>query len=354
MDALEIYDEHKQNSAHYWSCATGISMFLTTKFYEDPNNNHPIISSRVKGASSVVYKIEHSKSPISSINELHDLIGLRLICISESIVEEISGRIQSWMNIIDIENTRTRLGENQFGYSSVHLIGQVDEALSEEIEKYRPGNYVGLYFEIQVRTMAQHIFADLSHKYSYKSGKYIPGEIKRPLYRIAALSEIMDNEINSFEEARAKYLEEYIPVPEDEINIDSLRILLKRKFEPFRDKQQMEDLDGLMKDLEHFKIKRITDLEILIDKHYKAYRQFEIKSLHDGIAKHGAPPGIKDLVDNNYIHSLSGAVRGILQQEFKGEWDAYSVEHVQKPIWKKLREFLKEMPQDAPYKKKLP
>ena len=342
METIQIYKEYKENSAHYWNCVLGINMFLTSKFYEDPNNDHPILSSRVKGSSSVVYKVEHSKSPITSITELHDLIGLRLICISESVVDEVSRRIQSWLNIIHIENTRTRLGEDQFGYSSVHLIGQVDQPLSDEISKYRPGIYVGLYFEIQVRTMAQHIFADLSHKYSYKSGKYIPGDIKRSLYRVAALSEVMDNEINGFEEAREKYLEDYKPDPKDEINIDSLRILLQRKFEPFRDKQQQEDFDGLMQDLDHFKIKSIPDLEALINKHYEAYRQHEIKTLHEGIAKYGQPPGIKDLVDNNYIHSLVGAVRGILQQEFKGNWDTYSNEHVQIPMWAKIRAILKE------------
>jgi len=33
-----------------------------------------------------------------------------------------------------------------------------------------------------------------------------------------------------------------------------------------------------------------------------------------------------------------GTIRGIMNQEFKTEWQKYNEEHIQKPMWDKLRQ----------------
>ena len=79
---------------------------------------------------------------------------------------------------------------DQFGYRSVHLVNAVPEIIGG---KSVSALLKGFHIEIQVRTMAQNLWADISHSLGYKSPFMVPNEIKRRLYRLAALTEIIDD-----------------------------------------------------------------------------------------------------------------------------------------------------------------
>lgn len=301
----------------------------------------PYISSRTKTAKSVAFKIEQMINPPESILKIHDLIGVRIVCLTETIVDEISKLIPTWINIIDTKNTKIRLGEDQFGYTSIHLIGELTIDDNNQICQPGDGDFTGLKFEVQVRTFAQHIFADLSHKYSYKSGKFIPSNIKRPLFRIAALSETIDQEINRFEEERFKYIDNYTPDPEVQITLDNLKLYLNGKLEEFRSIEDKEDYDGLLRDLDHFGIKAVGDLDRLIDKHYADFLTLEKQRLEEMIEIAGKDNEfIQKFVQGNYIYSFVGVIRGILNQEFKTAWVYYRQEAIDKPMWELIRKMV--------------
>jgi len=232
------------------------------------------------------------------------------------------------------------LSENEFGYSSIHILGKINLATAREIDSTNPTLYHNKMFEIQVRTMSEHIFSMLSHKFSYKSAKYIPSEIKRPLYRIAALTEIMDNEIRNFEEARTKYIKGFIPTKSEEINIENLRQFFKSKFKENRDIGTDEDYEGLIRDLNHFNIKTIKDLNNLHKKNYTEFLKLEKKHLEFLETKTGKENEfVIKFKRLGHIYSFVGAIRGILNQEFKSEWADYRIKAIDEPFFKILKDF---------------
>lgn len=88
------------------------------------------------------------------------------------------------------QDTSVRLQPAEFGYRSVHLIVQVKDAeiLGIALSKVIGGRKA----EIQVRTVVQHAWAEVSHDLIYKSAFTVPEELKRDCNRIAALLENAD------------------------------------------------------------------------------------------------------------------------------------------------------------------
>lgn len=341
MDKDQIYLEYNANFQKLLDCMARLNLFLYKQLHKEFSDSMPILTSRTKSVQSLAFKIEQMESSPTSILEIHDIIGIRIICLTESVVKEIVQLIPSMLNIEEVKDTRIRLGENQFGYTSIHLIGKMISEDSEKIRTDTEEDFVGLKYEIQVRTYAQHIFADLAHKYSYKSGKYIPSNIKRPLFRVAALSETIDEEINRFEQERKSYLESRPANSDELINIENLRTFLSSKLEQFRSIGEQEDYEGVIRDLKEFEIKRIPDLENLIDKHYEDFRALELKRLEEFIQIVGKDNEmVRKFIDNNYIYSYVGTIRNILNQEFKTKWVEYKENAIDKPMWDLIKQKL--------------
>ena len=62
--------------------------------------------------------------------------------------------------------------------------------------------------EIQLRTLAQHIWAATSHKLQYKHEDSVPPPIRRSIYRVSALLETVDLEFERVLAERGTYIEE--------------------------------------------------------------------------------------------------------------------------------------------------
>ena len=92
--------------------------------------------------------------------------------------------------------------ESEFGYKGLHL----DLKLDDE-RKILP-EYVGFgdqQFEVQIRTIVQDAWSEVDHKLKYK--KEIPSDIKRRIYRLAALFELADQEFESIKDVSNQYTE---------------------------------------------------------------------------------------------------------------------------------------------------
>jgi len=330
MNSEEIYIQYRSMHQKLSDCTSRINMYIFKKLYNIEGNH--FVTSRLKKIDSLAFNIEQGEIQPSSILQIKDIIGIRVICLSESKVKEIVSEIQKILSIVEIRDTKTKLGEDQFGYTSIHLIGKLTSKDSTNIRNDVSEDYTDILYEIQVRTFAQNIFADLSHKYSYKSGKYIPPEIKRSLFRIAALSEVIDSEINKFENEREKYILTYLPNDEESINIENIKLFFKKNLDAFRNIGLMEDYEGLINDLSHFGVKRISDLKRLYSKHFRQFRKLELRKLDSLIKVLGIDDDwIKEFKKHDYIFSRVGTIRGILNQEFQTEWIDYKREHIEKP-----------------------
>ena len=123
------------------------------------------IDYRIKSLSSIKSKIENRNLQLNNILELNDLVGIRLIFLFNRDLEKCRNLIEENLEIIEKEDTASRLGESQFGYQSYHYVIKLPKNwLSlpsfKGFEDYRA--------EIQVRTIAQHIWAAASHHLQYK------------------------------------------------------------------------------------------------------------------------------------------------------------------------------------------
>lgn len=164
------------------------------------------ISSRSKEVESFLNKAmkEKYKNPLE---EIHDLAGIRIITFVRSDVEKISNIIKRTFSI-DNENSIDKgaeLGVDKVGYRSVHFVAEMTEDRLRLADYQR---YTGMKFEIQVRTIMEHAWADLSHDRNYKFNGVLPNEndIKRRFSLIAATIELLDrqfdelaNEIDSYD-----------------------------------------------------------------------------------------------------------------------------------------------------------
>jgi len=340
MTTDEVYDQMSEEFGRMLKAKWALRMYLFELFQQVLPDAIPFIESRVKTTNSVAYKVEQLKNPPKSIIDIHDIIGIRYICLTPKLVSEVVEIIKSEYNITKFYNTKTRLDETQFGYSSIHLIGEISKDDNQKINKKHEHDFTGLKYEIQVRTISEHIFAALSHKNSYKTGKYIKSEIKRPLFRIAALSEVIDNEIDNFEQARREHIESENLDPTDQINTENLELYLPKIIDAKRNTGSNEPYDDLVRDLYAFNIKSLDDLSKLVEKNFKEFRRLELKRL-DVLKvklKEKHNDNLKKLVDKNFLYGFTGTIRGIMNQEFKTEWQKYNEEHIQKPMWDKLRQ----------------
>jgi ppGpp synthetase/RelA/SpoT-type nucleotidyltranferase len=135
------------------------------------------------------------KSYTDPLRQVTDLCGARIIVRRVSDVPRVVEVIERQL-VLDPDNSvdkATNLDANEFDYLSVHLVvklsqGQIDHG------GYR--RFRDLRAEIQIRTTLQHAWAEISHLIGYKKEPTLPYELRRRLFRLIALFELGDQEID--------------------------------------------------------------------------------------------------------------------------------------------------------------
>ncbi|MBD9378917.1 GTP pyrophosphokinase [Pseudoxanthomonas sp. PXM04] len=148
------------------------------------------VTGRTKSKPGALEKIDR-KAYDSPMLQLTDLSGLRVVVYTESQVQRVSELISKAFNV-DLKNSMDRdavLRVDQTGYRSVHFVCDLGEQRAGLPEF---NNLGGLKFEIQVRTVLQHAWAELAHDRNYKLGAKLPRELERKLYLYAGMLEIAD------------------------------------------------------------------------------------------------------------------------------------------------------------------
>ncbi|MEK4131622.1 hypothetical protein NYE67_18520 [Solibacillus sp. FSL W8-0474] len=234
------------------------------------------IDFRAKEVDSFVKKAIKDKYTYPQ-EEIHDLVGIRVITFVKSDVIKVCDVIKPLFKI-DNDNSSDKgkeLGDNKVGYRSVHYVAELTESRTDLPENKK---YKGIKFEIQVRTILEHAWADISHDKDYKFKGVLPVEndIKRRFSLAAATLELLDREFDNI----SKEIDEYENVLNKETDVGnlkypidsiSLNILLKRVFS-----KEIEDgeitptfnsiEETLIEELELFGLKTIEDIDVLITK----------------------------------------------------------------------------------------
>lgn len=194
------------------------------------------ITYRTKDLDSLLTKAEH-KNYADPKSEIQDYAGVRIVTFVKSDVLKICELIEREFNI-DVENSSDKsgeLGEDKVGYRSIHYVAKLNEQRSELAEY---SLFKEKCFEIQVRTILEHAWADISHDRTYKFNSILPekNDIKRRFALASASLEMIDREFDRLNKEIKEYAVEVSKDTEQgnlsHVVIDSTSLMayMKRKF----------------------------------------------------------------------------------------------------------------------------
>lgn len=153
--------------------------------------DHLSINGRTKSIQSARKKIDE-KGYADPTTKLTDLSGIRIVNYFNRDVHRVSEIIRSTFEV-DEANSLDKsadLGRDRVGYRSVHFVCSLG-ASRRNLPEYE--DIFDLKFEIQVRTVLQHAWAEITHDRSYKFGQTLPSEIQRKLNLHAGMLEVVDS-----------------------------------------------------------------------------------------------------------------------------------------------------------------
>lgn len=276
------------------------------------------IESRTKKWSSIVEKMERKALNFSSIQQIDDLIGIRIILLFYRDLEKTCNLISKTLVVISHEDTAQRLAETQFGYQSFHYVISLPEKWLE-IPSFQKFN--NMKAEVQVRTLAQHIWAAASHNLQYKQEQSVPIPVQRSIYRVSALLETVDLEFERVLRDRESYLSKIDIQETDELlNVDLLEKTLDSLL-PAQNKEDDESYSELLRELNYFKINKQAKLIDLINKHLKKSLEKDrerAKSELEAVLEQGMPSEVSlDTLESGAFYTHIGLVRAVLGYEFE-------------------------------------
>ena len=145
---------------------------------------------RVKEKASADRKL--AKVPdLVGYKDMYDLLGLRVVTLFESDLVQAGEIIRQLMNVDETTSaTKQDLYQpNQFGYMSVHFIGRLHPSRLE-LPEY--ASHADLRFEVQLRSVLQHAWAEIEHDLGYKPSRPVSPSIRRQFSILAAVMELAD------------------------------------------------------------------------------------------------------------------------------------------------------------------
>lgn len=203
------------------------------------------ITSRAKDIERYREKALKYENPRSQIM---DMAGIRIITYIDSDAKKVEDVVKSLFEIkpeFSVDKAR-ELETNKVGYRSIHCIGTLGESRLALLEN---AIYKDMLFEIQIRTILQHAWAEFEHDRNYKFKGILPDEIKRRLFIVAGNLELLDWTFESI----SKDIDQYITDVEkkyasgdltSEITSVSLRIYLLRRFKKLFESGLKPDFDA--------------------------------------------------------------------------------------------------------------
>lgn len=219
------------------------------------------MESRVKSWDSVSGKVGRKAYAIRSIDEIDDIAGLRIILLFRRDLEKVDGLISNNLLVIEKEDASSRLSNDQFGYGSNHYVVSIPDDWCK-IPSY--AGLAGLKAEIQVRTVAQHIWAAASHKLQYKREDSVPIPLRRTISRVSALLETVDLEFDRVLDERGTYnSSERRSDPGELLNVDSLK-RISDEFYPDHEDPDFSSYDLLLRQLDWCGIKTAEQFSNLL------------------------------------------------------------------------------------------
>lgn len=254
--ALRIeYDAHLPLAQRLCDCIR--EQFLTLLAKNQITLGVPL-EFRVKDWISIEEKLTRKSLSLQSLGDLSDIVGIRAILLFRRDLASVDQIIRENFMVIASEDTGSRLEETQFGYQSQHYIVSLLQSWTSIPSYADLGNITA---EIQVRTLAQHIWAAASHKLQYKREESVPPPLRRAIYRVSALLETVDLEFSRVLDERDSYIREETGPSSSPgtLNVDLLRAVMDETL-PSQNKSSAEAYGDILEEL--FELGINTDVSL--------------------------------------------------------------------------------------------
>lgn len=272
------------------------------------------MESRVKSWQSIEEKHDRKQLSLPDIESLDDLIGIRLILLFRSELSSVEELILQTFDVKSREDTAVRLEDARFGYQSRHYVVQLPR---NWLSIPTMSDLGSLRVEIQVRTLAQHVWAAASHKLQYKREASVPLPLRRTIYRISALLETVDLEFDRILEQRRDYCEVAVLKTNDNepLNVDLLASVLNEAL-PRENRDSGEPYSELLCQLFESSVETAGDLRHLLNKHYDRAMAFEKEQVKARRASKDFTGATKPRTKSGVFFTHAGLTRFILAEEF--------------------------------------
>jgi putative GTP pyrophosphokinase len=155
------------------------------------------VSSRIKTHDSIVAKAQRLCCPLTADEiraNILDIAGVRITCDCVSDTYRIAARLSDLpdVTVIEVEDYIAKPKPN--GYKSLHMVVEIPVRLSNRVQQ--------VPVKVQIRTIAQDLWANCEHTISYKYPRAIPDRLLDTLtqaadatYRLDMKMERLHNEI---------------------------------------------------------------------------------------------------------------------------------------------------------------
>ena len=238
------------------------------------------VEHRVKEERSLAGKLERKGDMYSTLEDITDILGCRIICFLSDEIDKIGKKIEEKF-VIDWENSsdkRALIKEDAFGYLSLHYICSLPFG-----DKW-PDEICGKKFEVQIRTILQHAWSAIHHDIGYKSDFGVPREINRQFARLAGLLELADDEFVRARNNMVGYTEDIrqriITDDADDVVINMISLneyvlhnknmqkLIKEIADITGAEIKAIDPESYIPQLAFLGIKKLGDIEVMIKENY--------------------------------------------------------------------------------------
>lgn len=204
MDISEkIINEYRERSDRYERLG-GVVEKILKDAAESTGVRVMAIEGRVKTEESLKGKLNRKGEKYHSLTDITDIYGARVICFFSDDVDKFAAAV-SKLFVVDEENSvdkRAVLSPDAFGYLSLHFVFSLPKNAGYE------DDICGIRFELQIRSVLQHAWAEMQHDMGYKSAFGTPKNVVREFSRVAGLLEIADKMFCEIRDGVKRYGEE--------------------------------------------------------------------------------------------------------------------------------------------------
>ena len=177
---------------------------LVEQFCRDQAIKVQTVEARAKELDSLIDKFNRHPD-YQCLSDSEDLCGVRIVTFYLDDIIAVRSMLRAEFEVLKEEDRRA-LQPETFGYQSLHIIARLPER-RRGLTEYRA--FADFKIEFQVRTVLQHAWGVISHSLDYKTEGDVPAEVRRRLFRVAALLETGDELFGAFrtevEGLRARY-----------------------------------------------------------------------------------------------------------------------------------------------------